>query len=81
MSQLVDECCFAGGLHSRRACVILATTCFNEGLQGVLFERGATLQQVGWDTRSVLRRFLRARDFDLKAAIKMYNEYCTEVRP
>ncbi|KAK9820760.1 hypothetical protein WJX81_003393 [Elliptochloris bilobata] len=28
-----------------------------------------------------LLRFLRAREFDLKAAAKMYNEYCTVYRP
>lgn len=38
-------------------------------------------RQPGCDTRSVMCRFLRARDFDLKAAVKMYNEYCTVVRP
>lgn len=81
VSQLVDKRCFVGKLHSRRVCVPHALSRFQRRLHRCCWIKEATLQQHGCDTRSALCRFLRARDFDLKAATKMYNEYCTVVRP
>ena len=58
-------------------------SCLRGGLHGAswLRDKKPHCGESGCDVRCALCRFLRARDFDLKAAAKMYSEYCTMVGP